>query len=100
MVKMSFYYEIGRYVIEDKVKAVSYMHEAAMMGFVPARIEWVGMLLRDLGTTKDYKEAYGWLHSVVPSTESQYLTTKTYLERLSQRMPKNIIEKAVAYNPY
>ncbi len=100
MVKLAYYYEIGRYVEQNVKRAEVLMHEAAMTGYVPARIEWVGMLLRGLGSTKDYVEAYGWLHNSIPATYTQYVTSSSYLKQLSTLMPSYLVEKAKEYNPY
>src|SRR5574344_1693352 len=100
MAKLAFYYEIGRYVFQDEDRAVSLMHEAAMTGFVQARIDWVGMLLRGLGSPSDYEEAYGWLHNSVPSTLVQFNTSDRYLKKLSAKMPTYAVRRAKTQNYY
>lgn len=100
MLKLAYYYEVGRYVEQDTKKAEVLMHEAAMTGFVPARIEWVGMLLRGIGSTKDYMEAYGWLHNSVPASNVQFEQSASYLKQLASLMPKYLVEKAKKSNLY
>lgn len=100
MAKLAFYYEIGRYVYQDEDRAVSLMHEAAMTGYVPARIDWVGMLLRGLGSPRDYEEAYGWLHNSVPATLVQFNTSDRYLKELSTKMPAYAVRRAKTHNYY
>lgn len=95
MRRMAFYYEIGRYVHKDIPKSLYLMHDAALMGYVPARIDWVGMLNRGLGSPKDYIEAYGMLHNSVMDTSVQVSTTKRYLDELGAKMPENAIVKAM-----
>lgn len=94
MRKMSFFYEIGRYVQKDTTRAKYLMHEAAVMGYIPAQIDWVEMLLRGIGTPADYEEAYSLLHNSVVSTPMQFEKTKRCLAQLSTKMPPYIVERA------
>ena len=97
MRRLAFFYETGRYVSQDVVKSESMMHEAAMMGFVPARIDWGGMLARNLGSPRDYEEAYSWLHGVVPASPAQSIRTREYMALLRERMPENVVERALRH---
>lgn len=94
MRRLAFYYEIGRYVVQDKKKAEVLMREAAVMGFLPAKIDWVAMLLRNIGSPKDYVQAYSMLHHSIFSTPVQKRTSERYLEMLAERMPQYAIDNA------
>ncbi|MGN1394706.1 MAG: tetratricopeptide repeat protein [Succinivibrionaceae bacterium] len=94
MRRLSFYYEVGRYVQQDKDKATLLMHEAALMGYVPAQIDWVSMLIRGMGSAVDYEEAYSLLHHSLVATPIQFDKSKKYLEELATRMPDYIVERA------
>ncbi len=100
MRRLAFFYEIGRYVNEDKRKAEALMHEAAMMGYVPAKIDWGGMLLRDMGSPLDYEEAYSWLNSIVTDNKIQSLKAKKYIAQLKERMPEYAIKRAMRTKYY
>ena len=94
MRRLALYYEIGRYVVQDKKKAEVLMREAAVMGFLPAIIDWVAMLLRNIGSPKDYVQAYSMLHHSIFSTPVQKRTSERYLEMLAERMPQYAIDNA------
>ncbi len=98
--KLGFFYEIGRYVGQDQVKAEALMREAAEIGFVPARIDWAGMLLRNMGETRDLPEAYSLLKHSVPSTpwESEY--TKRYIAEIESLIPENVRVEALRASWY
>lgn len=100
MRKLAFFYEIGRYLQQDIRRAEALMHEAAMMGYVPARIDWGGMLARNLGSPRDYEEAYSWLHNIVPSSPAQANRTREYMALLRKKMPENIIDRAMRNRYY
>ena len=70
------------------------MREAAVMGFLPAKIDWVAMLLRNIGSPKDYVQAYSMLHHSIFSTPVQKRTSERYLEMLAERMPQYAIDNA------
>ncbi|MBQ3681853.1 MAG: sel1 repeat family protein [Succinimonas sp.] len=98
--KLGFFYETGRYVAQDTVKAEALMREAAEMGYVPARIDWAGMLLRDLGSAQDMPEAWVLLKKSVKSTpwEEEYITL--YIQELESRIPENVLAEAARKSFY
>ena len=98
--KLGFFYETGRYVSQDTVKAEALMRQAAEMGYVPARIDWAGMLLRDLGSVKDMPEAWVLLKKSVKSTpwEEEYITM--YIRELESRVPENVLAEAAKKSFY
>jgi len=90
------YYWKGTLVQKDLVRAETLMREAASLGFLRARIEWVEMLLEGMGSPLDYEDAYRWLHGSVIGDKALHQKAATLLSRLGNRMPANVLARAKA----
>lgn len=90
------YYWKGTLVQKDLVRAETLMREAASLGFLRARIEWVEMLLQGMGSPLDYEDAYRWLHGSVIGDQAQHQKAASLLSRLGNRMPANVVARAKA----
>ncbi len=90
------YYWKGTMVQKDLVRAETLMREAASLGFLRARIEWVEMLLQGMGSPLDYEDAYRWLHGSVIGDQAQHQKAASLLSRLGNRMPANVVARAKA----
>ncbi|MFC3912702.1 tetratricopeptide repeat protein [Pseudaeromonas sharmana] len=97
LLRLAQYYDQGKYVQRDRRQAVQLMHEAAALGYTEARMEWVAMLNRGLGSPLDYEEAYSWLHHTVIADPGQHARASKLLRQLAARMPANIVSRAKAY---
>ena len=98
LMRMSAYYEKGRYVQVNIRQAEVLMHEAAALGYLEAQIAWVDMLTRGLGSPLDYEEAYSWLHHTVIADDKQHAKARRLLDKLAARMPANVVTRAKTYN--
>ena len=90
------YYWKGTLVQKDLVRAETLMREAASLGFLRARIEWVEMLLQGMGSPLDYEDAYRWLHGAVIGDKALHQKAASLLSRLGNRMPANVVARAKA----
>ena len=90
------YYWKGTLVQKDLVRAETLMREAASLGFLRARIEWVEMLLQGMGSPLDYEDAYRWLHGSVIGDKALHQKAASLLSRLGNRMPANVVARAKA----
>ncbi|WOE87044.1 tetratricopeptide repeat protein [Aeromonas veronii] len=90
------YYWKGTLVQKDLVRAETLMREAASLGFLRARIEWVEMLLQGMGSPLDYEDAYRWLHGSVIGDQALHQKAASLLNRLGNRMPANVVARAKA----
>ncbi|MGL6152162.1 MAG: tetratricopeptide repeat protein [Aeromonas sobria] len=90
------YYWKGTLVQKDLVRAETLMREAASLGFLRARIEWVEMLLQGMGSPLDYEDAYRWLHGSVIGDQALHQKAASLLSRLGNRMPANVVARAKA----
>lgn len=90
------YYWKGTLVQKDLVRAETLMREAASLGFLRARIEWVEMLLQGMGSPLDYEDAYRWLHGSVIGDKALHQKAASLLNRLGNRMPANVVARAKA----
>ncbi len=94
--RLARYYEKGYLVGKDVTKSEIYMKVAASLGSEAGRLGWADMLVRGYGSPSMYEQAYSWLYHSTYSTEysrskSEYLKTQ-----LEQKMPANIIARAIA----
>ncbi len=90
------YYWKGTLVQKDLVRAETMMREAASLGFLRARMEWVEMLLQGMGSPLDYEDAYRWLHGSVIGDKALHQKAASLLSRLGNRMPANVVARAKA----
>lgn len=90
------YYWKGTMVQKDLVRAETLMREAASLGFLRARIEWVEMLLQGMGSPLDYEDAYRWLHGSIIGDQTLHQKAASLLSRLGNRMPANVVARAKA----
>lgn len=90
------YYWKGTLVQKDLVRAETLMREAASLGFLRARMEWVEMLLQGMGSPLDYEDAYRWLHGSVIGDKALHQKAASLLSRLGNRMPANVVARAKA----
>lgn len=94
--QLGSYYWKGTLVQKDLVRAETLMREAASLGFLRARIEWVEMLLQGMGSPLDYEDAYRWLHGSVIGDKALHQKAASLLSRLGNRMPANVVARAKA----
>ncbi|MGS0730673.1 tetratricopeptide repeat protein, partial [Shewanella sp. 0m-11] len=70
MVRMAEYYHDGKFVIEDKQRAVQYTLPAAATGDLPARMMLVRLFGEGYGSPRDYEVGFHWLYNEVFSDET------------------------------
>jgi len=90
------YYWKGILVQKDLVRAETLMREAASLGLLRARIEWVEMLLQGMGSPLDYEDAYSGLYRSVIGDKAQHRRATALLTQLGKRMPANALARAKA----
>lgn len=88
------YYERGTLVEVDKERAINYYREAALQGFLRAKLSYVRLLVEGYGSPVDYEEAYASLfHSIIANQNTKQQATEL-LASLAQKMPAHIVEHA------
>ncbi|MCL5050638.1 MAG: sel1 repeat family protein [Firmicutes bacterium] len=92
--QMGRYYHIGRFVQQDKQRALLYLREAAALGYLPAQKRFADLLLDGVGSPLDYEAAYHYLHNSVTASAQDHREVQQRLQRLAERMPPRIIERA------
>tara|TARA_R110001583_G_scaffold69129_4_gene196200 strand:+ start:4738 stop:5373 length:636 start_codon:yes stop_codon:yes gene_type:complete len=88
------YYEKGTLVQQDKARAVIYYREAALQGFLNAKINYVRMLNEGYGSPIDYQDAYSALFHTVVSNKKTHKKIQTMLNELASKMPEHIVKQA------
>lgn len=97
MLRMAQYYQKGQYVQKDMQQTKILMHEAAALGYLEARMDWVSLLVSGQGSPLDYEEAYSWLHHTVIADPVQHAKATRLLNRLAAMMPPHYVARAKAY---
>lgn len=88
------YYQQGKLVQKDLVKARHYLYEASAMGSLNAQVRLAEMLLADHGSPADYEMVYRWLHHSITADKDLHARVQKALKGLSQRMPQAVLERA------
>lgn len=88
------YYEKGILVQQDKERAIIYYREAALQGFLNAKINYVRMLNEGYGSPVDYQDAYSALFHTVVSNKTTHKKIQIMLDKLASKMPEHIVKQA------
>ncbi|MDV6315791.1 tetratricopeptide repeat protein [Idiomarina sp. HP20-50] len=88
------YYHEGVLVQKDIDRAILYLREAASLGNLPAQRRFAEILLAGKGSPYDFQKAYHWLHNAVTANQSIYQDIDEKLNKLAERMPPSVVEKA------
>lgn len=88
------YYQQGKFVQKDLVKARYYLYEAGSMGNLNAQIRLAEMLLGGSGSPVDYETVYRWLHHSVTADKNMHQRISTALAGLAKRMPLAVQQRA------
>ncbi|MGS0680433.1 tetratricopeptide repeat protein [Shewanella sp. 125m-7] len=94
MVRMAEYYRDGKFVIEDKQRAVQYTLPAAATGDLPARMMLVRLFGEGYGSPRDYEVGFHWLYNEVFSDESTQAEAINLLKVLEAKMPPSAVARA------
>lgn len=92
--QMGRYYHVGRFVQQDKQRALLYLREAAALGYLPAQMRFADLLLSGVGSPLDYEAAYHYLHNAVTGDPDAHQNIQSQLEQLAERLPPRIVERA------
>lgn len=92
--QMGRYYHVGRFVQQDKQRALLYLREAAALGNLPAQKRFADLLLSGVGSPLDYEAAYHYLHNSVTGDQASHRDIRSRLEQLAERLPPRIVERA------
>jgi hypothetical protein len=88
------YYQQGKFVQKDLVKARYYLYEASSMGNLNAQIRLAEMLLGGHGSPADYEMVYRWLHHSVTADKNLHQRVSAALQGLARRMPEAVLVRA------
>lgn len=88
------YYHIGRFVQVDIDKALVYLHEAAAMGNLNAKLRYAQLLVEGYGSPVDYEQSYRWLHHAISANDATHARIQKLLQQLAQKMPERVVASA------
>ncbi|RUO22921.1 flagellar protein MotX [Aliidiomarina minuta] len=94
MEQLGRYYHTGQLVQKDLQRAILYLREASALGNLPAQKRFADILLSGYGSPLDYEAAYHYLHNSVTADRSQHSAIQRRLEKLAERLPPRIVERA------
>ncbi|KKO44500.1 flagellar protein MotX [Arsukibacterium ikkense] len=88
------YYHIGRFVQVDIDKALVYLHEAAAMGNLNAKLRYAQLLVDGYGSPVDYEQSYRWLHHAISADSATHARIQQLLQQLAKKMPERVVANA------
>ncbi len=88
------YYHIGRFVQVDIDKALVYLHEAAAMGNLNAKLRYAQLLVDGYGSPVDYEQSYRWLHHAISADANTHARITKLLQQLAKKMPERVVTNA------
>ncbi|WP_245861581.1 tetratricopeptide repeat protein [Arsukibacterium tuosuense] len=88
------YYHIGRFVQVDIDRALVYLHEAAAMGNLNAKLRYAQLLVDGHGSPVDYEQSYRWLHHAISADASTHARIQQLLQQLAKKMPERVVADA------
>lgn len=88
------YYHIGRFVQVDIDKALVYLHEAASMGNLNAKLQYGQLLVNGHGSPVDYEQSYRWLHHAISADTKTHARIEKLLQQLAKKMPDRVVANA------
>ncbi|MDX1676586.1 MAG: flagellar protein MotX [Arsukibacterium sp.] len=88
------YYHIGRFVQVDIDKALVYLHEAAAMGNLNAKLRYAQLLVDGYGSPVDYEQSYRWLHHAITADSATHARIQRLLQQLAKKMPARVVASA------
>lgn len=94
MVQIAKYYQDGRFVVQNKDRAVQFLLPAAANGSQPAKMMLVRLMSEGYGSPRDYEMAYHWLFNEVFSDHATKLEAMKLLQGLEAKMPASVVERA------
>lgn len=94
MVRIAEYYRDGKFVIQDRERAVQYTLPAAASGDLPARMMLVRLFGEGYGSPRDYEMGYHWLYNDVFSDEAMKQQALQLLMVLEAKMPASAVKRA------
>ncbi|MBV7316176.1 tetratricopeptide repeat protein [Shewanella sp. NIFS-20-20] len=94
MVKIAQYYHDGRFVIQNKHRAVQFVLPAAANGDQQARIMLVRLQAQGYGSPMDYEMGYHWLFNEVFANTATKLEALQLLQQLEAKMPASAVFRA------
>ncbi len=94
MAKLAEYYQDGKFVIQNRDRAVSYLLPAAASGSLAARMRLVRLLGQGYGSPRDYEMAYNWLYNSVFPDEATKKKALSLLQGLAAKMPASAVARA------
>lgn len=94
MVLLAQYYQDGRFVVQNKHRAVQYVLPAAANGNQTARMMLARLMAQGYGSPRDYELAYHWLFNEVFGDEATKLEALTLLQGLEAKMPASVVNRA------
>ncbi len=94
LVRIAEYYNDGKFVIQDKERAVQYVLPAAANGDLPARMMLVNLFGQGYGSPRDYEYAYHWLYNEVFSSDKTKHKALKLLKVLEGKMPASAVARA------
>jgi hypothetical protein len=88
------YYNTGKFVQQDKKRAVMYLREAAAMGSLKAQLLLADLFLDGHGSPYDFEDLYHWLYNAVTDEKATHRKITFYMAELAKMMHPKAVRNA------
>lgn len=88
------YHVSGKFVQQDKNRAVMYLREAAALGNISAQLQLAALFLDGYGSPYDFEDLYHWLYNAITDNQTLHSQIASYLTQLEKLMHPKAVRKA------
>jgi hypothetical protein len=88
------YYAQGKFVQQDKNRAVVFLREAAQLGHLSAQIQLAELFIDGFGSPYDYEDAYHWLYNAITADKPTHRKIAYCMTELEKLMHPKAVRKA------
>lgn len=88
------YHNNGKFVQQDKKRAVMYLREAAALGNINAQLQLADLFLDGYGSPYDFEDLYHWLYNAITNNSAMHKKITAYMNELEKLMHPKAVRKA------
>jgi len=88
------YHNEGKFLQQDKKRAVMYLREASAMGNLPAQLQLAELFIDGYGSPYDFEDLYHWLYDAITDDTRLHYKINVYMKQLATLMHPKAVRQA------
>ena len=88
------YHNEGKFLQQDKKRAVMYLREASAMGNLPAQLQLAELFIDGYGSPYDFEDLYHWLYNAITDDTRLHYKINVYMKQLATLMHPKAVRQA------